>query len=79
MTFEPNTVQLEIIAIMVHARTPVARIAAVLGVTLEEFTAFAGRLAMGRAYVPAVTIPPKPERMVAKSPRIVAQRLFETI
>jgi len=78
MTFEPTTRDLETVATLTHARTPADKIAAALGVSEDAFGAWRARLAFGRAYVPAVVIPSKPVRVVPKSPRIVAEHMFET-
>jgi hypothetical protein len=77
VTFEPTNRDLELIVVMSHARAPVARIAAVLGISEAEFAAFADRLAMGRRHVEPVAIPARPVPVVPKSPRIVAERIFE--
>ena len=69
--------QLETVAVMLHARAPVARIAAALGISEAEFSAWAARLALGRAWCEPVTIPARPVPKVPKSPRIVAERIFE--
>jgi hypothetical protein len=79
MIWKPNTSQLETIAIMGHARSPVDKIAAALGITPEEFSAWAGRLALGRAWS---ALPPMPVAKVVPplaplDPKIRAQRLFE--
>ena len=54
-----------------HARCPVAKIAAALGIIApEEFSAWAGRLAMGRAWVEPVALAVKaPEPVAPPDPR----------
>jgi hypothetical protein len=71
-----TTRDLELIAIMAHARAPVARIAAALGISEPEYSAWLQRLALGRAYVAPVTIPARPVRKVPA--RLRAERFFES-
>jgi len=70
-----TTRDLELIAVMAHARAPVARIAAALGLSEDAFKAWCQRLALGRAYVPAVAIPARRVRVVPE--RLRAERFFE--
>ncbi len=79
VTFEPTTSDLELIASLSHARTPPDKIAAFLGISEPEYSAWLQRLAMGRAYVPAMVIPPRPERKVPERLRVRAERCFESV
>ncbi len=78
MIFNPSTGDLELIASLSHARCPVARIAAALNISEDAFKVWRARLALGRAWREPVMVPPRPAPVVAKSPRIVAERLFES-
>ena len=71
-----TTAQLETVAVMANARCPADKIAAALGVTFEELTAFAERLARGRAYVEPLTIPARPVRKAPERARLRAERMF---
>ena len=75
MNFRPTPKQLELIS-LTHARAPVDKICAALGITEADFSAWAGRLAVGRAWS---ALPPAaaPEPVAPVDPRIRAQRLFE--
>jgi hypothetical protein len=78
--WQPTTRQLETIATLGHARAPADKIAAALGVTLEEFSAWAGRLTATRTLdVEAPPLPTPPMRPERGSPKILADRVFETV
>jgi hypothetical protein len=71
-----TTRDLELIAVLAHARAPVARIAAALGISEPEYSAWLQRLALGRTWREPVLLPARPVRKAPKSPRIVADRVF---
>jgi hypothetical protein len=75
--FEPSTRDMELIASLSIARAPPARIAAALGISEPEYAAWCTRLALGRAYVPAVVIPARRVRVVPERLRYRAERYFE--
>jgi hypothetical protein len=79
MIWKPNTHQLEAIAVLGHARATVGKIAAALGITEAEFSAWAGRLALGRAWsvLPPIPVAKVVPPLAPLDPRIRAQRLFE--
>jgi hypothetical protein len=79
MIWKPDTHQLETIAVLGHARATTAQIAAALGITEAEFAAWAGRLALGRAWsvLPPMPVAKAPKPVAPVDPRIRAERLFE--
>jgi hypothetical protein len=79
MTWQPTTRDLETIATLGHARAPVAKICAALGLSEAEFSAWAGRLALGRVWsaMPPIPVAKAPEPTEPRLARIVADRLFE--
>ena len=77
MTFSPTTRDLELIASLAHARAPVARIAAAIGISELEYSAWCQRLALGRAWREPLVISARPERRLPERLRVRADRLFE--
>jgi len=74
-TFHPTTAQLETIATLINARASSERIAAALGISEAEFSAWGARLMAGRAFDESPT--PQPPAPEAVTPQTVAERVFE--
>jgi hypothetical protein len=85
--WKPTLSQLETIDDMAHAGMAAERIAAALGIPHAVFTAWVSRLAAARALGPEAVedllYPPRPAAVQPptqpRDPRIVAERIFETV
>ena len=83
MNWKPSKAELELIADAGFARVPAIRIATALGVTVEEFSAWARSLVAAREAPCAAMVPHPaplpPLRQEKVTPRIVADRVFEVV
>jgi hypothetical protein len=79
MGWRPSKNELELIADAGAARQPVDKIAAALGVTEEEFHAWAASLIATRSVPSSAPPPPRPVAPPPApiSPRVIADRMFE--